>query len=75
MSIAAIPETYATAWTCLFHNIEITKGQSKGAIRDIEPIARRPSDTVPISEPVRAASVRGGGSKSRETGYHPDSAS
>jgi len=36
MSIAAIPETYAIAWTCLLRNIEITKGQSKGGTRDIE---------------------------------------
>src|SRR5215813_6420004 len=26
--LAAIPETYATAWTCLFRNLEIAKGQS-----------------------------------------------
>src|SRR5258705_5147604 len=26
--LAAIPETYATAWTCLFRNLEITKGQN-----------------------------------------------
>ena len=26
--LAAIPETYATAWTCLFRNLEIQKGQS-----------------------------------------------
>src|SRR5262245_22547477 len=26
--LAAIPETYATAWTCLFRNLEVTKGQS-----------------------------------------------
>jgi len=25
--LAAIPETYATAWTCLFRNLEIDKGQ------------------------------------------------
>ena len=25
--VAAIPETYATAWTCLFRNLEIKKGQ------------------------------------------------
>ncbi|MEU8384082.1 zinc-binding dehydrogenase [Streptosporangium sp. NPDC048865] len=25
--LAAIPETYATAWTCLFRNLEITPGQ------------------------------------------------
>ncbi|TKK91421.1 zinc-binding dehydrogenase [Herbidospora galbida] len=25
--LAAIPETYATAWTCLFRNLEITQGQ------------------------------------------------
>ena len=25
--LAAIPETYATAWTCLFRNLEIQKGQ------------------------------------------------
>jgi NADPH2:quinone reductase len=25
--LAAIPETYATAWTCLFRNLEIMKGQ------------------------------------------------
>src|ERR1700720_4522749 len=26
--LAAIPETYATAWTCLFRNLEIQKGQT-----------------------------------------------
>lgn len=26
--LAAIPETYATAWTCLFRNLELTAGQS-----------------------------------------------
>jgi NADPH:quinone reductase len=26
--LAAIPETYATAWSCLFRNLEIQKGQS-----------------------------------------------
>jgi NADPH2:quinone reductase len=26
--LAAIPETYATAWTCLFRNLEITQGQT-----------------------------------------------
>jgi NADPH:quinone reductase-like Zn-dependent oxidoreductase len=26
--LAAIPETFATAWTCLFRNLEITKGQT-----------------------------------------------
>jgi NADPH:quinone reductase len=26
--LAAIPETYATAWTCLFRNLEITKDQT-----------------------------------------------
>jgi len=26
--MAAIPETYATAWTCLFRNLEIEKGQT-----------------------------------------------
>src|SRR5947208_4445888 len=26
--LAAIPETYATAWTCLFRNLGITKGQT-----------------------------------------------
>ena len=26
--LAVIPETYATAWTCLFRNLEITKGQT-----------------------------------------------
>ena len=26
--LAALPETYATAWTCLFRNLEITKGQT-----------------------------------------------
>jgi NADPH2:quinone reductase len=25
--LAAIPETYATAWTCLFRNLEIARGQ------------------------------------------------
>jgi len=29
-------ETYAIAWTCLFRNIEITKGQSKGGTLDID---------------------------------------
>jgi NADPH:quinone reductase-like Zn-dependent oxidoreductase len=26
--LAAIPESYATAWTCLFRNLEITQGQT-----------------------------------------------
>lgn len=26
--LAAIPETYATAWTCLFRNLDLQKGQS-----------------------------------------------
>src|SRR5262244_3426083 len=26
--LAAVPETYATAWTCLFRNLEITRGQT-----------------------------------------------
>jgi len=26
--LAAIPETYATAWTCLFRNLELTAGQT-----------------------------------------------
>jgi NADPH:quinone reductase-like Zn-dependent oxidoreductase len=26
--LAALPETYATAWTCLFRNLEITSGQT-----------------------------------------------
>lgn len=26
--LAAIPETYATAWTCLFRNLELVKGQT-----------------------------------------------
>src|SRR5262245_34024054 len=26
--LAAIPETYATAWTCLFRNLEVAKGQT-----------------------------------------------
>jgi NADPH2:quinone reductase len=26
--LAAIPETYATAWSCLFRNLEIAKGQT-----------------------------------------------
>src|SRR6516162_1212249 len=26
--LAAIPESYATAWTCLFRNLEITSGQT-----------------------------------------------
>ena len=26
--LAALPETYATAWTCLFRNLEITPGQT-----------------------------------------------
>jgi len=27
-NVAAIPETYATAWTCLFRNLEIVSGQT-----------------------------------------------
>jgi NADPH2:quinone reductase len=27
VELAAIPETFATAWTCLFRNLEISKGQ------------------------------------------------
>jgi NADPH:quinone reductase-like Zn-dependent oxidoreductase len=26
--LAALPETYATAWTCLFRNLEVTPGQT-----------------------------------------------
>ena len=26
--LAALPETYATAWTCLFHNIKLSAGQT-----------------------------------------------
>ena len=26
--LAAIPETYATAWTCLFRNLEVARGQT-----------------------------------------------
>ena len=26
--LAALPETYATAWTCLFRNLELVKGQT-----------------------------------------------
>ncbi|KFY34459.1 hypothetical protein V494_06755 [Pseudogymnoascus sp. VKM F-4513 (FW-928)] len=26
--LAAIPETYATAWTCIFRNLELSKGQT-----------------------------------------------
>jgi NADPH:quinone reductase len=26
--LAALPETYATAWTCLFRNLQLTKGQT-----------------------------------------------
>src|SRR5262249_16625172 len=26
--LAALPETYATAWTCLFRNLEVAKGQT-----------------------------------------------
>src|SRR5262249_61386139 len=26
--LAAIPESYATAWTCLFRNLELVKGQT-----------------------------------------------
>ena len=25
--LAAIPETYATAWTCLFRNLDVRRGQ------------------------------------------------
>jgi NADPH2:quinone reductase len=41
--LAAVPETYATAWTCLFRNLELTKGQIV-VIRVPRPLsARRPS--------------------------------
>ena len=26
--LAALPETYATAWTCLFRNLDLSKGQT-----------------------------------------------
>jgi NADPH:quinone reductase-like Zn-dependent oxidoreductase len=26
--LAAVPETYATAWTCLFRNLELARGQT-----------------------------------------------
>src|SRR5262245_29763148 len=40
--LAAIPETYATAWTCLFRNLEIAGGQTlviRGATSSFGPAA------------------------------------
>jgi NADPH:quinone reductase-like Zn-dependent oxidoreductase len=34
--LAAIPITYATAWTCLFRNLEIQKGQLLGCSGDCD---------------------------------------
>jgi NADPH2:quinone reductase len=39
--LAAIPETCATAWTCLFRNLEIVKGQSlliRGGVRGMSAV-------------------------------------
>src|SRR5437899_7328363 len=57
--LAAIPETYATAWTCLFRNLEVARGQTL-VIRGLpRPSARRPSTwrSTPgqRSSPPRAA--------------------
>ncbi len=41
--LAAIPETYATAWTCLFRNLEIQAGQTlviRGATSSFGPSLR-----------------------------------
>jgi hypothetical protein len=57
MSIAAIPETYATAWTCLFRNIKITKGQSKGGTRDIDQL-RPPAQEAAGARKVESVSRR-----------------
>ena len=40
--LAALPETYATAWTCLFRNLEIAKGQTLVIRGQPPPSARRP---------------------------------
>ena len=41
--LAAIPESYATAWTCLFRNLEVARGQTL-VIRGLpRHLARRPS--------------------------------
>jgi hypothetical protein len=34
MRIAAIPETHATTWTCLFRNIEITKVSCRSSVME-----------------------------------------
>src|SRR2546428_4618048 len=41
--LAAIPETYATAWTCLFRNLEIEKAQCPSIL------ARPPQSARPLS--------------------------
>ena len=38
--LAAIPETYATAWTCLFRNLEIQKGSCSSFAARRRPLAR-----------------------------------
>ena len=54
--LAAIPETYATAWTCLFRNLEIASGQ----------IARHPrSDLV-----LRPGGPQHGGQRRRPSHRH-----
>jgi hypothetical protein len=39
--LAVIPETYATAWTCLFRNLELAQGQTlliRGATSSFEEV-------------------------------------
>jgi hypothetical protein len=59
MSIAAFPETYTTAWTCLFRNIEITKGQSRGGTGQLPQFGKGASlDRFGISTGSQSCSCR-----------------
>ena len=41
--LAAIPESYATAWTCLFRNLEVARARRWSSGGRPRPSARRPS--------------------------------
>ena len=58
--LAALPETYATAWTCLFRNLNLTAGTNAGTSaarhrRSARPPSRWRSPPVPTSSPPPAA--------------------
>src|SRR5262252_2881178 len=50
--LAAIPETYATAWTCLFRNLEIVRGQTL-VIRDAASSFGQAALTMAVEAGVR----------------------